>query len=263
MMGRTLAAIVAHPDDDTFGCAGTVALHAEDSAFRFVLVHATRGEAGQIAEGSGATRDTLGAVREEEDRRSWVTLGREPDRHEWLGLPDGGLADHPFEGLVDAIATILAEERPDVVVTFGPEGVTGHPDHITVGRAATEAFHRVRAVAGPGLSRLVYDALPDSAIAEWNRRLVAAGLPPFDPTQPFQPRGVPDATIGLSVDTSSVADRVLAALHEHRTQVDDFRAMSDDDWREAMSREWGVIAWPSREPGAPVLGDVFEGIDHG
>jgi LmbE family N-acetylglucosaminyl deacetylase len=260
-MGRTLAVVVAHPDDDTFGCAGSVALHAEDPRFRFVLVHATRGEAGQIAEGSRATRETLGAVREEEDRRSWVTLGREPDRHEWLGLPDGGVADHPFEDLVAAIAAILDEERPDVVVTFGPEGVTGHLDHITVGEAATQAFHRVRERGGPGLSRLVYDALPDSAIAEWNRRLVAAGLPPFDPTQPFQPRGVPDATIGLSVDTSSVADRVLAALHEHRSQAGDLEAMSDEDWREAMSREWGVLAWPPREPGAPVLGDVFEGID--
>jgi LmbE family N-acetylglucosaminyl deacetylase len=260
-MRRTLAVVVAHPDDDTFGCAGTIALHADEPGFRFVLIHATSGEAGQIAEGSGATRETLGAVREEEDRRSWVALGREPDRHEWLHMPDGGVADRSFEELVAAIATILAEERPDVVLTFGPEGVTAHPDHITVGRAATEAFHRVRAEPGPGMARLIHDALPDSAIAEWNRRLVAAGSPPFDPTQPFQPRGVPDETIGLSVDTSSVADKVLAALREHRSQADDMRAMSDDDWREAMSHEWGVLAWPPREPGAPMLLDVFEGID--
>ena len=105
-MSGTLAVVVAHPDDDTFGCSGTVALHAADPSFRFVLIHATRGEAGQIAEGSGATRETLGAVRQEEDRRSWVALGREPDRHEWLGYPDGGVADAAFDRLVDRVATV-------------------------------------------------------------------------------------------------------------------------------------------------------------
>ena len=69
-MTATLAAVVAHPDDDTFGCAGTVALHADDAGFRFVLIHVTSGEAGLIADPALATRETLGAVREEEDRRS-------------------------------------------------------------------------------------------------------------------------------------------------------------------------------------------------
>ena len=93
--------VVAHPDDDAYGCAGTVALHADDPTFRFVLVHATDGEAGRIAPGSNATRETLGAVRREEDRRAWQVLGRQPDRHEWLGYPDGGLAELPLEELVN------------------------------------------------------------------------------------------------------------------------------------------------------------------
>ena len=156
-MVRRLAVVVAHPDDDTFGCSGTVALHADDPAFRFVLIHATNGAAGQIAEGSGATRETLGIVREEEDRRSWVALGREPDRHEWLGYPDGGVADEPFERLVDRIAAILDEERPDVVITFGPDGVTGHrgPHHGRPGghgrvRPARRRRRRVRQAPAPG-----------------------------------------------------------------------------------------------------------------
>ncbi len=150
MSGR-LAVVVAHPDDDTFGSAGTVALHADEPGFRFVLVHATSGEAGEIADPSLATPDTLGAVREEEDRRSWVALGREPDRHEWFRYPDHGVADADQGQLVDRIAAVLAEERPDVVVTFGADGITGHPDHIAVGAAATEAFHRVRETPGGGL----------------------------------------------------------------------------------------------------------------
>jgi N-acetyl-1-D-myo-inositol-2-amino-2-deoxy-alpha-D-glucopyranoside deacetylase len=108
-----LAAVFAHPDDDTFGVAGTVALHADDPGFRFVLIHATSGEAGMISDPSLATRETLGAVREDEDRRSWVTLGRTPDRHEWLRYPDHGLADLSFDALVERVAAILREERPD------------------------------------------------------------------------------------------------------------------------------------------------------
>lgn len=85
---RTLAAIVAHPDDEAYGIAGVVVWHADDPWFRFVLVHATDGELGSIAEGSGATRGTLGAVRRAEDRRAWEALGRPPARHEWFGYPD-------------------------------------------------------------------------------------------------------------------------------------------------------------------------------
>jgi LmbE family N-acetylglucosaminyl deacetylase len=62
-MGRVLAMVFAHPDDDAYA-AGSVALHADDPRFRFVLVLATSGEAGEIADGSNATRQTLAAVRQ-------------------------------------------------------------------------------------------------------------------------------------------------------------------------------------------------------
>ena len=64
-----------------------MALHTNDPDFHFVLIHVTSGENGQIAEGSDATPETLGEVREAEDRRSWEVLGRVPDRHEWLASP--------------------------------------------------------------------------------------------------------------------------------------------------------------------------------
>ena len=154
-----------------------------------------------ISDPSLATRETLGAVREEEDRRSWVTLGRTPDRHEWLRYPDHGLADLPFDALVERVAAILREERPDVVITFGEDGITGHPDHITVGRAATAAFHALRAEGLDGFRRLIHVALPQSMLDTWNEQLIAQGREPMDPTQLYQPRGVPDASVGFSVDT--------------------------------------------------------------
>ncbi|GAB3554620.1 hypothetical protein GCM10027404_29140 [Arthrobacter tumbae] len=87
--GRTLMLVVAHPDDDAYGLAGTVALHADDPDFGFILVHATDGAAGDIAPGFPATRENLGLIRREECRRAWKALGREPDRHEWLNYDDG------------------------------------------------------------------------------------------------------------------------------------------------------------------------------
>ena len=120
--GRSLMVVVAHPDDDAYGMAGTVALHADDPGFHYVLVHATDGAAGDIPPDFPVTRETLGSVRRAEDERAWEVLGRPPDRHEWFGYDDGGVAAVPFEELVDRIAEIMRAERPDVVGTFGPDG---------------------------------------------------------------------------------------------------------------------------------------------
>ena len=75
---RTVALVVAHPDDDAYGIAGTVALHDADPDFRFVLVHATDGEGGDIREGFPATRETLGAIRRAEDEAAWRSGGASP-----------------------------------------------------------------------------------------------------------------------------------------------------------------------------------------
>jgi LmbE family N-acetylglucosaminyl deacetylase len=257
----SLAVVVAHPDDDAYGVSSVVALHAGDPDFRFVLIHATDGEAGSIAEGSGATRETLGAVRREEDRRAWVTLGRVPDRHEWFGYPDGGLDEADFDELVTRIALVFAEERPDVVATFGPDGMTGHPDHIAISNATTEAFHRVAQDGGPGLRRLVYGMIPQSVIDRWNKKRIASGLGPYDPQTVFHLRGVPDENIGIDIDTSSVAPLVRAAMLEHRTQWADMNpsGVTEGQMLRNVSRETEVIAWPPRAR-PKVLKDIFEDL---
>ncbi len=237
-MTGTLAAIVAHPDDDTFGCAGTVALHADDPGFRFVLVHVTSGEAGRIADPALATRETLGAVREDEDHRSWVALGRVPDRHEFFRYPDHRVDEQPFDELVERIAAVLEEERPEVVITFGTDGITGHPDHIATGRAATDAFHRTRdRVPGDGLRRLLHQAIPQSMLDEWNRRLVASGKDPIDPTELYQPRGVPD-------DEDRRAHRLLAGGRSQARRPARSITPRRVTWRRCMNRSAG---WRSRQ----------------
>jgi LmbE family N-acetylglucosaminyl deacetylase len=252
---------VAHPDDDVMGAAGWVALHREDPDLRFVLLHATDGEAGEIAPDAGVAPERLGAVRRREDEAGWRVIGRTPDRHEWLGFPDGRLADLPA-GLLEAeITCVLAEERPDVVLTFGPDGITGHPDHITVGAATTAAFRRLAAAGGPGLERLYHAAWKQSALDRLNFRRVADGLEPFDPTAVFHPRGVPDEQIACTIDQRPVLPLIRAAFQAHRTQWAPFwSALDDRGWNSAAGESHLVQAWPPRSPGAAVLADPFDGL---
>ena len=258
-MSRRLASVFAHPDDDTFGVTGVVALGVNDREFRFTSVLVTSGEHGMISDPALATAETLGAVREREDRAAWRTLGREPDRLEFLRYADGAVPEAPMDELVGRIAEVLREERPDVVVTFGPDGITAHPDHIRVGEATTAAFHAVRAEGGDGLRRLLFVCLPRTELEWFSDELVKRGMDPIDQTQMFQPRGVPDDTISIRVDCSSVWRSKHAALLEHRTQAADMQ-FPGDLVETMFSAEFFVQVWPGREPGAPVLGDVFEGL---
>jgi LmbE family N-acetylglucosaminyl deacetylase len=259
---RTLACVVAHPDDDAYGVGGSVALHAADPDFRFVLIHATDGEGGEIPPGFPATRETLGRVRRGECASAWRAHGRPPDRHEWLGFPDGAVGEVPFARLVGSIASVLEQECPDVVFTSGPDGIFGHPDHIAVGAATDAAFLRFAGTDRPGFRRLVHGAIPESVFERWNRQRAEQGLFVFDPAQTYHMRGVPDEQIGIEVDCRDVADRIVAGLLEHRSQL---HVMSDDAqdterWRRRVSREWGVLVWPPRPPGQDRLPDLFDGL---
>jgi LmbE family N-acetylglucosaminyl deacetylase len=258
---KRIACIFAHPDDDTYGVGGTLALHA-GSDLDVTVVMTTSGEAGQIADPSLATRATLAAVREAEDRASWEPLGVEPTLH-LLRYPDSGVADVPREDLVAAYVEVLLAALPDVVVTFGPDGVTGHEDHVAVGSAATDAFHAARVQTEGGFHRLLYTVLSRARLEDFNVELVARGMEPMDPTRPFTPRGVPDERIGVSVDCSAAFGAKLEALRCHRTQGE-MEDLPFDLWPAILGREEFVIAWPEQHPmgrdDPPVLRDVFEGL---
>src|SRR6185503_13002930 len=102
---RRVACVFAHPDDDTFGVGGSLALHADDE-LELTVILATSGEAGRIADASLATRETLASVREAEDLASWRALGLEPDVR-FLRHLDGGLRGMPRERLVTEVRDLL------------------------------------------------------------------------------------------------------------------------------------------------------------
>jgi LmbE family N-acetylglucosaminyl deacetylase len=122
-----LLGVFAHPDDETFCAGGTFARYAEQGA-EIMVVSATRGQAGQIRDAAAGTRRTIAAVREAELRLACDRLGITKVR--CLDHVDGTLADAEFSALVDEVAEVICEFRPDVVITFGPDGGYGHPDHV-------------------------------------------------------------------------------------------------------------------------------------
>jgi LmbE family N-acetylglucosaminyl deacetylase len=255
---RRVACVFAHPDDDTYGVAGSLALHANDE-LHLTVIMATSGGAGRIADPSLATRETLGRVREAEDAASWRALGFDPALR-FLRHPDGGLARIPREQLVFEVRDLLDETAPEVVVTFGPDGITGHEDHVAIGAVATEAFHATRtSSSGRAFSRLLHNVVPQSSLDRLNELFRERGLEPMDPTQPFMPRGVPDRTIGVRVDCSSVYERKLEAIRCHKTQAE-LEDVPYDLWPEMLSTESFTVAWPERRPRDPVLTDLFEGL---
>jgi LmbE family N-acetylglucosaminyl deacetylase len=136
-----LLGIFAHPDDETVCAGGTLAKYASAGAVVSV-VSLTKGGAGQIRDASAATRGTLTAVRETELDAAGKALGLTETR--CLDHPDGGLADVDGEILARLASDLLREFEPDVVITFGPDGFSGHADHVAVGAAVTAACLEMR-----------------------------------------------------------------------------------------------------------------------
>jgi LmbE family N-acetylglucosaminyl deacetylase len=261
-MGIRLAAVFAHPDDDTYGLGGILAI--DGGSVDYTLIVATSGEAGVISDASLATKENLAQVREAEEREALEVLGVKDASVHFLRYPDGGLKDVPRDELIDRIAAALGSVRPHLVVTFGPEGITKHDDHITVGQAATEAFHRAR---GPGgvdnaFQRLLYVAIPQSELDRLWDTLRARGVDVGDPQAPFMPRGVPDESISVRVDCRDVVKRKLDAIRAHRTQQVELQELPEDLQPEILGEECLVQAWPPRDLAhEPVRRSLFEGLE--
>ncbi len=131
--------LFAHPDDETFGPGATLArLTAEGHEVHFVT--ATRGEAGTIGTSASLGRRALGELREREMAAAASALGARS--LEQLALPDGGLARLAEETLLRPFVRAVRRVRPDIVMTFHANGISGHPDHRTVTARSIAAFER-------------------------------------------------------------------------------------------------------------------------
>ena len=145
----TVLMIWAHPDDETYLAGGVSAL-LTDAGHRVACITATRGEAG----GDGHVRTV-----ELEDALDVLGVGE----HHWLDYPDGGCADVDADEAVTRIRSIVDDVQPDTVLTFGPDGITGHPDHQTVSAWTDSALegHAARLLHAVERDRVIDQALDE------------------------------------------------------------------------------------------------------
>ena len=237
-MTPTLLAVLAHPDDETI-CSGVLAMAAA-RGWRVVLASATRGEAGEIADASLATPETLGAVREEELRCACGRLGIEEPR--LLGYCDSGMAgalqnEDPRSftradphTVQRQIVTLIRKLQPHSVITFEPFGIYGHPDHIAISRFTTEAFDYAGEAeafreSGPPWrpQYLYYGGLSLPWFEEVQQRIAQLALdrPVFEALSE-QMKGHLEAftaQITHEIDVSGYLPKKVASLACHRTQL--------------------------------------------
>lgn len=200
--GRLLF-IFAHPDDEAFLAGGTIARHIAEGG-RVSLVCATRGERGSQPATPVCPPDLLGEVRQRELEDSCAVLGI--DRLELLGYGDRRVAEADFNLTAARIARSISETDPAAVVTFGPDGVSGHRDHVAVHHLTVAAFALVFGPdREPGRGSHVSGHIP---------RLWF--LAPFSAFWRFGPpgEGGPEA----SIDISEHLTTKLRALLCHRSQ---------------------------------------------
>jgi len=250
----TLLGLFAHPDDDVYTLGATLVAH--EGNLETTLVFATSGERGPITDPDAVSRDELGSVREREQRASMEALGVATSvGSRFLRLPDYYLPDVPFEDLVERLVGIMDEVRPDVIVTFGPDGMTSHHDHIRVGEATTAAFDGLPSPGAP--THLFHVALPRADVDRFYADLDEAGY--GEEGDLFNVAGVPDERIAVRFDARPHLSTKLEAILAHRTQICEWERIPEPLRWIYLDEEAFVQARPHEGVSEP-RSDLFAGI---
>jgi LmbE family N-acetylglucosaminyl deacetylase len=258
MKALRLMGVFAHPDDESLGTGGTLAKYAAEGVETY-LVTATRGERGRFGDkGERPGPEVVGKTREAELRAAASALGvREV---ELLGYPDGALDQVSPSEAQEAIASHLRRVQPHVVITFGPDGAYGHPDHVAISQLTTAAIVRA-AGRGFAVSKLYYIAWGEAAWSAYQ-----AALKKLTSTVDGVERqaiAVPDWEITTRIDTRAVWPTVWRAVQCHTTQMGVYRNL--DGLPPAHHESlWGVQefyrAFSLVNGGRQRESDLFEGL---
>jgi LmbE family N-acetylglucosaminyl deacetylase len=198
----TLLGVWAHPDDESY-LSSILMSRVASAGGRVVMASATRGEGG----GSGDPRE-LAALRERELRTAMSHLGVDDVR--FLGYADGHCATVDAEAGIGSIVALIEDVQPDVMVTFGPDGITGHPDHIAVSRWATAA------ACALGHDELLYATMTDDFARQHHALHSSIGI-----WMGGSAHTVAAADLALHVAPATAHERALKAraLRAHASQT--------------------------------------------
>ena len=277
---RGLLAIFAHPDDESYGAGGVMALAAAAGNKVWVLC-ATNGDQGgrpgemdvDHALDPEIRRAELACACEALGIAEPIFLGYRDSGMEGWGAPEGSLSLAPKAEVVERIVAVIRRLRPAVIVTFDPGGVYGHPDHTACSATATAAYEQAAAEPG-GPIALYHQALPRSYIAamragmEEERRRGGEDKPPSEDDlrqqEAFEKLARPDEEITTVVPIGSVLERKIAALACHDSQMRN-RPWDDPEARAQMERMFGTETFVRVYPPLPVgeKEDRFAGLEWG
>jgi LmbE family N-acetylglucosaminyl deacetylase len=265
----TLLAVFPHPDDEAFSVGGTLARYsAEGCAVH--LVTATRGEAGEIRDPSLATRANLPQVREQELRCACQAYGIQPPR--FLDYVDGQLAIVHQGQAVGKLVRIIRELKPQVMITYGPEGIYGHYDHIAVHRWASIAFdlaadascfpEQLGSVCAPHqVSKLYYVVVPEEMVAWMSQGGQPASV--MMDGVPFRMVGYRREQITAVLDIGDYLEAKMRGLACHATQFDASSAVEQAEQflsSPLMRQETFVLGRSTVGQPSAVETDLFAGL---
>lgn len=285
----------AHPDDETVSTGATLAYYAARADTHVTLVTCTLGEEGEIHVGPLAKlaadqADQLGGYRYVEWERACDALGVVDRRMlggagTWRDSGMMGMAsnNHPrafwgadVETAAAPLVEILRTVRPQVLVTYDPNGFYGHPDHIQAHRvsvaamrlAADPAFHPE---SGPvhQVEKFYWTTVPKSELAAGFDALKESSDNPFAEVADIDdlPFGVDDSEVTTQIVATGFGERKLAALEAHRTQV------PPENWvyvlaaklgSDAVTTEHYILVHGQKGPGAGPNdweADLFAGVE--
>jgi LmbE family N-acetylglucosaminyl deacetylase len=205
----TILSVWAHPDDETYLCGGLMA-RAVRNGSRVVCITATRGELGSPDESRWPSGKALADVRTKELEAAFAVLG--VTEHHWLDYPDGGCTDVDQDEAIARVTEVMADVRPDTVLTFGPDGATGHPDHISASRWTTAAFRKV----GRESAVLGYNTHTPEWLARWREPLDALNV--FMGSEP--PSTPVDELMVHEIFEGELLDTKVRAILEMTSQVE-------------------------------------------
>src|SRR6266540_1344362 len=224
-----LLCVLAHPDDESIAVGGVLAKYAAEGVETYLLT-ATRGERGWFGDPAaypGPQR--LGEIREGELRAAASVLGlRELT---FLDELDGELDQADALEVTRKLARHIRRIQPDVVVTFGHDGLYGHPDHIAISQfttaaimvAADERDARHRGETAHAVAKLYHRAARSETLADLEAAF--GELVMHVDGQERRGHGWPGWTISASVDASAYWEQVWAAVSCHRSQLPSYEAM--------------------------------------
>lgn len=198
MNNKTIVAVFAHPDDEAFGPAGTIANFSK--THDVYLICATNGEAGENH--SDDKTNLLAKIRKAELEKSASILGVK--RIFFLNYKDGGLSNNVYHKLAEDISEIINNLQPEIMITYEPRGVSGHLDHVAVSLVTHYVFEKntdVKKLLCYTLLKEQTDKLRDYFI--------------------YVPHGIKKEDMHLSIDISDVWDLKISALKAHKSQVKD------------------------------------------